>query len=491
MKSNDIIQQRSDIRVKMQEALRDDNAEAFTKAFDEMCECIGTELEQKYDGKISEMQEELDSRILANRGVRQLTSEERKYYEKLSQAMLAKDPKQALSNLDATLPETVINSVFDELRLRHPLLSRINFIPSGGAIKMLVNTTGRQSAVWGELCDEIVKELTGGFKAVNSTLLKLSAFLPVCKAMLRLGPEWLDRYVREVLYEALANGMEDGIVAGDGDEEPIGMNRQVGEGVSVVDGVYPAKETITVSDLSAETVGNLLSLMAVDGTGKPRDVRDVILLVNPQDYLQKVMPATTVMAPDGTYRNDVMPYPMTIIPTGALSRGKAIIGIASRYFATAGMNPEGEIEYSDHYHFLEDERVYLIKVYANGMPMDANAFMYLDISNLQKSTYKVEVITPDPSDDATLADLKIGALTLSPAFDPDTTTYTASTTNATNTLTAIPADAGATIVCLLGSTVVENGSSLTWAAGQNVVKVVVTAADGETTETYQVTVTKS
>ena len=71
------------------------------------------------------------------------------------------------------------------------------------------------------------------------------------------------------------------------------------------------------------------------------------------------------------------------------------------------------------------------------------------------------------------------------------TTYTAATTNTTNTLNAVPADAGATIVCLLGSTVVENGSALTWAAGANVVKVVVTAADGTTTKTYQVTVTKS
>src|SRR5699024_9902391 len=118
---------------------------------------------------------------------------------------------------------------------------------------------------------------------------------------------------RQVLYEALANGLEAGIVAGDGNGKPIGMNRQVGEGVTVTGGVYPEKAKVTVSDLDPDTIGNLLSLIAVDPNGKPRQVRDLILIVNPQDYFQKVMPATTLMAPDGSYRNDVMPYPMTIV----------------------------------------------------------------------------------------------------------------------------------------------------------------------------------
>ena len=104
------------------------------------------------------------------------------------------------------MPETVIDSVFDDLREAHPLLSHIGFLSTGGAIKMLMNTNGRQEAQWGALTDTIVKELLSGFKEVNATLLKLSAFLPVCKAMLDLGPEWLDNYVRQILYEALANG---------------------------------------------------------------------------------------------------------------------------------------------------------------------------------------------------------------------------------------------------------------------------------------------
>ena len=315
--------------------------------------------------------------------------------------------------------------------------------------------------------------------------------------MLDLGPEWLDDFVRQVLYEALANGLEVGIVTGDGNDAPIGMDRQVGEGVTVTGGAYPEKSPVAVNDLMPATVGNLLSLIAVDPAGKPRTLRDVILVVNPQDYYQKVMPATTVMAPDGTYRNDVMPYPMQVIPSIALPRGKAILGIGYKYFAGVGMERSGRIEYSDHYQFLEDNRVYLIKLYANGFPMDNNAFLVVDISGLQPATLQVTTLTPpaaSANDD--LASLRIGNLTLSPAFAAATLTYTASTTAATNTINAVPADANATIEITNTHDTDEvdnysNGQAITWATGSNVVKVKVTAENGTATQTYQVTVTKS
>ena len=462
-----------------------------------MHQCIGDDVQQRYDDQISELKNDMDSRILANRGVRQLTNKETEYYQKLTAAMKSADPKQALTNTDLVMPETIMNAVFDELQTSHPLLSRIQFLPTTGITELIMNTNGYQEAAWGALCDEIVKELSSGFATVNMTLLKLSAFIPVCKAMLDLGPVWLDDYVRQVLYEALANGLEAGIVTGDGNGKPIGMNRQVGDNVTVTGGAYPEKATVAVSDLDADTVGNLISLIAVDPNGKPRQVRDLILIVNPQDYFQKVMPATTLMAPDGSYRNDVMPYPMTIVQSMALERGEAILGMAYKYFAGAGMAREGRIEYSDHYQFLEDNRVYLIKLYANGFPMDNNSFLHLDISGLRPAVYKVQQVTaPTASTNANLADLRIGGLKLTPAFAAATDTYTASTTNATNTINAVPADANATIEITNTHDTDEvdtysNGAAITWATGSNAVKVKVTAENGTTTEEYTVTVTKS
>lgn len=491
MRSNDILS-REEIRGLLQKAIRENDTEGFYRAFDQIIECINQDIQQRYDAQVNDLKQEMDSRALAQRGVRQLTNKERDYYQKVAECMRSKDPKQALANADLVMPKTIMNAVFDELQTRHELLSLIEFIPTTGLTEMIMNTNGYQEAVWGKLCDDIVKELVSGFETIDMTLLKLSAFIPVCKAMLDLGPEWLDDYVRQVLYEALANGLEAGIVAGDGNEKPIGMNRQVGKGVTVTGGVYPEKAKISVTDLQPGTIGNLLSLIAVDPNGKPRTLRDVVMIVNPQDYFQKVMPATTLMAPDGTYRNDVMPYPMRIVQSMALDRGEAILGIAYKYFAGVGMGKEGRIEYDDSYHFLEDERMYLIKLYASGFPMDNNAFLFLDISALQPAIWKVEQVTPaTPSNNAALSDLKIGSLTLDPAFTSETTTYTTTTSNATNTITATPADAKAAIEVKVGEAEVDNGSAATWQEGSNTVTIKVTAADGKTTKTYTVTVTKS
>ena len=489
---------REELRAKIQQAVKDGDTQAFTDAFNQMVEVIGEDVLQQANSRLDEMRQASDTQVLAVRGVRQLTSKERDYYQKLSEAMRAKDPRQAVNNLDLVMPETVVDAVFDELQTSHPLLSHIQFMNTRGAIRMMMNTNGYQTAAWGQLCAEIIQELTSGFKEVDTGLLKLSAFLPVCKAMLELGPEWLDNFVRQVLYEAYANGLEAGIVAGNGNGQPIGMNRQVGDNVTVTGGVYPVKSPIAVNDLSPTTVGNLLALIAVDPNGKSRVVRDVILVVNPVDYFQRIMPATTVMAPDGTYRNDVLPYPMTVIQSPAVDQGQAIIGIGYKYFAAIGTARDGRIEYSDDYHFLEDERMYLIKGYANGFPMDNNAFFVLDITGIRPAVWKVEQVTAaTPSAVAELADLRIGGLALSPAFSAGTLTgYTATTTNATNTVTAIPADANATIEITNEGTSEEevsvvNGRAVTWEDGANTLTVKVTAENGTTTKSYVVTVTKS
>ena len=386
MRNNDVT---AEIRMAMQRALAENNTEAFAEAFEQMMQALGDDIRRDYQ----EMLAENDTNVLASRGIRQLTKEEKDFYQKFVDCLRSGNPKQALTDAGLTLPETVINDVFADLETTHPLLSKINFFPSSGSVKLLLNVDGNEEATWGELCDEIIKEITSGFEEKETGLYKLSAFIPICKAMLDLGSAWLDSYVRRVLYERIANGLEAGIVSGDGNKKPIGMIRQVGSGVTVTDGAYPAKDTIAVTDLEAETIGNLLAQVTVTPSGKTRKLQDVIMIVNPIDYLQKVMPATTVMAPDGTYRNNVVPYPMTIIESAAVEQGKAVLGMAGRYFASAGVptGKDGNVDFSDHYSFLEDKRVYLIKLYANGFPMDNNAFLYLDISGLKPKTYKVQL----------------------------------------------------------------------------------------------------
>lgn len=484
MKSKDVLaMEKAAIVQKMNQAIESNDTKAFSDTFVELCRKI----EDNVLEQAKELMAEQDTTILAQRGVRQLTSKEREYYEKVIEAMRSGNPKQALSNIETGMPETIIDSVFEDLRTNHPLLSRISATTVAGLTRMMFNTHGEEKATWGKLTAAIIEELTSGFKEVDVTQDKLSAFLPVSKAMLDLGANWLDRYVREVLYESLANGLEDGVVNGTGADQPIGMIRQVGEGVQVTGGKYPEKAAIKVTAFDTVQMGNITALMARNDNGKTRTVTGLILLVNPVDYFKRVLPATRMLTPDGAYAVS-LPVNAEIIQSAAVPEGKAVYGMASKYFLGAGMNRNGKIEYSDEYRFLEDERVYLIKLYANGFPKDNNAFQVLDISELQPLRFRVVSETETKTYSGKLVDLKIGALSLSPEFSADTVTYTATTSNATNTIHAVPESATAEVKITVGETEVSNGASATWVSGANTVKVVVT--DGEQTKTYTVTVTK-
>ena len=119
-----------------------------------------------------------------------------------------------------------------------------------------------------------------------------------------------------------------------------------------------------------------------------------------------------------------------------------------------------------------------------------NAIAVTVTNGEETKTYTVTLTytAPEPPD-ATLSALTIGALTLTPTFDPDTTTYSVATSDATNKVTATATDDGATVSILNGSTPVTSGNSATWEPGENTLTITVT--NGTETKTYTVTVTKS
>lgn len=386
---------RAKLNQMMIDAMHEQNADKYTEAFNGICELIEKDVLEK----AQELAGVHDQQVLASRGVRQLTSAEKKYYEKLIDAFKSENPKQALTNPEIVMPETVLDAVFDDLQTEHPLLSHISFTNTRGAIKFLFSTNDFQKAVWGKLCAEITEEIEASFSEIDMTLMKLSAFIPVCEAMLDLGPVWLDSYVRQILYEALANGLEDGIINNlNTTTGPVGMIADMTTGSGGVGAAtFTAKSATPITDLQPATLGAQLAKLAVDAAGKARAIRDVILIVNPTDYFTKVFPATTVMNGAGVYVNNVLPYPMTIIQSAAVATGKAVLGLGYKYFMGIGMDSRaGRIEYSDEFKWLDDERVYKIKLYANGMPMDNNAFQYLDISGLKPAAVRVTIENEEP-----------------------------------------------------------------------------------------------
>lgn len=491
-------EQKKEILQKLGAAIKEANTEQFSDALEEMCNHI----QEVVTAEAQQMISAGDAQVLTGRGVRQLTSDENAYFQKVIDAMRSSNPRQALTDIPEVMPKTVIDAVFEDLIEEHPLLNAIDFVNTSGLVEYLVNVNAVELATWGTLTSEITKELTGGFKKINLTLMKLSAFLPVAKSMLDLGPAYMDRFVRATLGEAVAFGLEEGLVNGTGKDMPIGMNRQVGSGVMVVEGVYPVKTAVAITALDPTTYSTLLATLTSAPNSRKRKVSEVMLIVNPADYVGKVFPATTIRGADGKYINDVFPFPTKVYQSVEVPAGKAIFGLPKRYFMGIGTAKTGKIEFSDEYKFLEDERVYLTKLYGYGEPLDNNAFIYLDISGLTPAVHTVvvgndlevsnlgDIVIPTYPGvpDCRLASLTIGSLTLDPAFNKSVFVYDVATVNATNTITAVAKDGEATIEIELNETPHTNGTAATWLAGENTVTVTV-SKDGES-ETYTVVVTK-
>lgn len=93
------------------------------------------------------------------------------------------------------------------------------------------------------------------------------------------------------------------------------------------------------------------------------------------------------------------------------------------------------------------------------------------------------------SEAAALESLSITGVTLTPTFDAEVTSYTATTNAETNVITATAAHEEATVVIKNGTTPVTSGSAATWVTGANTVTV--TVVNGASSKVYTVTVTKS
>lgn len=387
MKNLDQMKQEKDkLRNALADAVRAGDEQQIGAAMDGWMQFVSDTVMQEASGIMNAA----DRSILAARGIRQLTGEETKFYESFI-ANARQDAQTVITGITGALPQTVIDSVMEDMKAAYPLLDMIDFTNTGAAIKWVLNAQGAQAAEWGELNEAITKDLAGAIQVVDLTQRKLTAYMFVTQDMLALGAAWVDRYVRAILADALSAGLETGIVDGNGLKTPIGMTRAFTGSLNPSTG-YARKSATSVTALDPTTYGALLSALAVDGnTNKQRAVSRVVLIVNPADYFTKIMPATTVLTPLGTYVGGVLPFPTDIVQSVGVPSGKAVLGIAKKYFMGVGTGKGGKLEYSDDYKFLEDLRTYKIRFYGMGRPYDINAFQYLDISNLTPTAPSVIV----------------------------------------------------------------------------------------------------
>lgn len=370
-------------------ALRENDSEAAGRALQEMqgsiCNMIEKEFEQ-YHG-INDMA------VLQSRGLRVLTSEETSWYQEFIGAVKT-GAKQVITNLTAAMPVTIIDRVIEDMRREHPLLNELQIQNAAGATKLVMNAVQMASKLgsWGPVGGAIATELTGQIKVADLTTAKYTAYFLIPKDFVKFNftfaPMWVDQYIRIILSESVAYGLESSIIAGNGNNQFVGMTMDT---TTVSNGSYTAKTAVALDDFE-DAYAEVVAGLAVDGNGDARTIPEVLLVVNPVDFIKKIRRVQNTIVPGvGVVDMISNTYPTKVVTSVKVPQNKAVAGIAKNYFCAINGGTSGIIEYSDENQFLEDNRVYTTRVYGQGMPVDNTSFAYLDITNVEAPALPVKV----------------------------------------------------------------------------------------------------
>lgn len=319
----------------------------------------------------------LDGEIALNRGLNVLTAKERQFFTNL----VEDDANYDSFKEEKLLPETTVLRIFEDIKALRPLLSKINFQVAGLRTRIIVGKP-EGAAVWGEIFGKIQGQILANFTEYSFSQNKLTAFAIVPKDLLQFGPEWVERYVREQLAEAVAVKIEEGVVLGKGSaaNEPYGLTKDLtrdpdtNQITGVTDKVSAGTLTFADARTTALELAGALTKLQVTEQGKSISaLGEVTLAVNPKDqYL--VAASNTVQNVNGQWVTS-LPYNVSVVPSEFVPAGKTVIFAGKRYYAV--QTGAVEIKSYDQTLALEDCDVFIAKQFAHGLPEDNTvAFVY-------------------------------------------------------------------------------------------------------------------
>lgn len=250
--------------------------EEQSKAFGAMFDALSNDLQEEIEDRVNNRV--VDNGILAKRSQDPLTSEERKFFNEINYEVGYTD--------DKILPETVVERVFDDLQKEHPLLSKINFQNAGIKTRVIKADPAGQ-AVWGKIFGEIKGQLDAAFREEDFTQYKLTCFVVLPDDLSIFGPNWIERFVRTQIQEAISVALEAAVINGGGASklQPVGLMKDINsDNGAVTDKQSLGTLTFADADTTVLELKDVLKNLSVDARGKKLKIDGkVTLVVNPQD----------------------------------------------------------------------------------------------------------------------------------------------------------------------------------------------------------------
>jgi len=319
-----------------------------------------------------------DAEFKKQLGLRNLSQEERKFYEGF------KDIKQSITaNQIDIIPTEIIDRTLDDVKKASPILKLVNMAPAN--VKKWIVASHSGAAVWGGITDAIKGELSAEVSSLNIELHMLSAYLVIPKAIRELSMEFVDRYFMAILSEAMQDGLVKGYLDGDGKTGPIGIFRQIN--TTNGDGTQKAKTVSTkITKFSPKGLAEVRKTLTNEGK---RVVSKLYLICNPADEAEYVDPCMYGEALTGGYVNKSFIEIEKMVDANC-PKGKAAFTIEGYY--TMGATGVRVNEY-DQTKAMENADLIIATCYANGRAVDDNVAVIFDVTKLEEYVLPVTQVT--------------------------------------------------------------------------------------------------
>ena len=417
----------------------------------------------------------------------------------LSKIRSMKGSTRAITGGDLEIPVVFLELISENMYRYSKLLNRVRVRSVPGQARQTIAGTVPE-AIWTEMCGAI-NELSFVFNQVTLDGYKVAGYVPVCNSLLEDTVSNLDlaSWIVEMISESIGLAEDKAILYGKGSAShmPLGIVTRLAQ--EDQPSGYPANAPAWV-DLHES---NILSIngdsmtgaqfwsaltLAAGNTFTRYSRGNQFWAMNSRTYAKLKSKLITFTASGDIVANLYGNLPiitgdvdvLEFIPDGD------IIGGYGDLYVWAD-RADIRIDQSEHVQFIQDNTVFRGKARADGMPIIPGAFVAININNTDVTT--AMDFAADTANDADLVDLTVGSYSLS--FNADTLTYNVTATNASDALTATPAQAAAKVEVSYQGKNVVNGTAVKWTADGSAHPVTITVKNGNAVKVYTVNVTKS
>lgn len=414
----------------------------------------------------------------------------------LSQVREMGRQKRDVTGAGVLVPSVVLDILRENVQGYSKLYRHVRVRQVGGTARQPVSGPYVE-AVWTEQCGGL-NELGLNFSAFEFDGYKVGGYIAVCNATLEDADPILGQEIIVALGQAIGLALDKAILYGTGVKMPLGILPRLAQ--TAAPDNYPANarpwadlHTTHITAITGKTgLAFFQAILAAAAKAKGQYSRgEKFFAMNELTYSTLMAEAMSINAAGAivTGVQGVMPVVGGAVEVLDFIPDNVIIGGYGDLY-TLTERAGTRIEWSREARFEQDETVYRGVARYDGKPVIAEGFVAIGIAGNTPSATAVTFSKDAAGDmDASLSALTLGSLTLTPAFDPAVTQYTATTTNASNTVTASAKKAQAVIAITNGETPVTNGQSATWKSGDNTLTVNVQY--GTSAMTYTVRVNKT